>query len=332
MSEADDTIMIKNITSPGGSKRYAQHSPITDPGTASERLADLPTDIDALRQVARGLVIHYRAEDPSAHGILESRLPEIDTRYAEKILERLFDLDGRPLTEERPPKKRILGCCRDFTVLFLTMARHMGISARARVGFATYFLPDFNLDHEIAEVWDSSEGRWRLVDVQLGDEHVDETDGATFDPLDVPRDRFLVAGAAWKACRAGEADPEKFLVSPDLDVEMTRGWPYLRHNLIHDLAALNKQEMILWDYWGLANRERLTEEELALVDRVAQATISGDASFPEVRALYEGEPELRVPPTVTSYSPAYQESLQVKLDTPVPPTRKEDASWIGNSK
>lgn len=251
---------------------YAQHSLVTDPGTVSERLADLPINIDALRRVARGLVIHYRADDPYAHGIPESRLPEIDTRYAEKMLERLFELDGRPLAEERPPEKRLLGCCRDFTVFFLMLARHLGIPARARVGFATYFLPDFNLDHEVAEVWDSSEERWRLVDVQLGDEHVDGTDGATFEPLDVPRDRFLVAGAAWEACRAGDADPEKFLVSPELDIEMTRGWPYLRHNLIHDLAALNKQEMILWDYWGLANRERPSEEEIALLDRVARST------------------------------------------------------------
>ena len=309
MSDRDDKIEIESIIAPGRSKHYAQHSPITDPGTASDRLSDLPIDVDALRRVARELVIHYRADDPSSHGIPESRLPEIDTRYAGKMLERLFELDGRSLTEKRPPEKRILGCCRDFTVLFLTIARHLGVPARARVGFATYFLPGFNLDHEVAEVWDLFEGRWRLVDVQLGDEHVDPTNGETFDTLDVPRDRFLVAGTAWETCRAGDADPEKFLVSPDLDVEMTRGWPYLRHNLIHDLAALNKQEMILWDYWGLANRERLTKEELALVDRVAQATISDDSSLPEVRALYEGELELRVPQTVTSYSPTSERPL-----------------------
>lgn len=97
---------------------YAQHSTVTDPGTASERLTDLPTGIDALRRIARGLVIHYRADDPSSHGIPESRLSEIDTRYAEKMLERLFELDEKSLTEKRPPERRILGCCRDYTVLF----------------------------------------------------------------------------------------------------------------------------------------------------------------------------------------------------------------------
>jgi hypothetical protein len=56
----------------------------------------------------------------------------------------------------------------------------------------------------------------------------DPTDGSLVDPQDVPRDRFIVAAAACQACRAGQADP---------DVEDTRGWPYLRHNLVHDLAA-----------------------------------------------------------------------------------------------
>ena len=294
---------------------YTKQSFITDPGAAADRLEDLPNDFDSLRRVARGLVIHYRADDPSAYRIPESRLPEVDTRYAEKILGRLFELDERPLTEGRPPEKRIIGCCRDFTVLLLTLARHCGIPARARVGFATYFVPGFDLDHEVAEVWDENEERWRLVDPELGDAPVDETDGAPFDPLDVPRDRFLVAGAAWKACRAGGADAEKFLVSPDLDVEMTRGWPYLRHNLIHDLATLNKRELLLWDAWGLVEREQTSGEDLLLLDRLAGTTAPQNPSLSVVRSLYEREAKLLVPTSVTSYSPASESPLEVALET-----------------
>ncbi len=108
----------------------ARQSPFTDPGAASGRLADLPTDLAALRRMARGAVLHYRAEDPSAYGVPEERLAEVDTRYAARMLGRLFELDGRPLTARRPPEKRLLGCCRDFTVLFLTLARHLGVPAR----------------------------------------------------------------------------------------------------------------------------------------------------------------------------------------------------------
>jgi hypothetical protein len=292
---------------------YASQSRVTEPGTMSHCLTDLPDDLAALQRVARGLVIHYRAEKPSAHGIPEERLAEIDSRYAETMLARLAELDDRPLTEARPPKERLVGCCRDFTVLFLTMARGLGIPARARVGFATYFIPAFKVDHEVAEVWDAGDRRWRLVDAELDDDHIDPNDGAQVDPLDVPRDRFLVAGTAWQRCRAGDADPETFLVAPDLDIEDTRSWPYLRHNLVHDLAALNKLEMILWDSWGLIGQEQLAERELELLDRAARATVSADPDLSELRRLYDDEPVLKVPATVTSYSPLGGEPRKIAL-------------------
>jgi hypothetical protein len=293
---------------------YVDQSPITDPGKMAVHLAELPHDLAALQRASRGLVLHYRVEDPSAHGIPEDRLTEVDSRYAETMLHRLVELDRRPLTEERPPQKRLLGCCRDFTVLFLTMARHLGIPARARVGFATYFIAGLNLDHEVAEVWDAEQARWRLVDAELGDEHTDPTDGSQVDPLDVPRDRFLVAGSAWQACRKGKADPARFLVDPELDIADTRGWPYLRHNLVHDLAALNKVEMLLWDGWGLIERELPSQQELQLLDRVARTILAGDAAFDELRRLYQAEEGLRVSGAVTSYSPVAKAPRTVTLD------------------
>jgi hypothetical protein len=48
---------------------YADQSPITDPGGMIRHLATLPHDLAALRRVARGLVLYYRADDLSAHGI-----------------------------------------------------------------------------------------------------------------------------------------------------------------------------------------------------------------------------------------------------------------------
>jgi hypothetical protein len=141
---------------------YAQQSPFTDPGRRVNILDDLPRDVSGLCQVVQGLVVHYRLGHLFDLEIPEERLPEIDTRYAESMLERIAELENRSLTEERPPEKRLVGCCRDFTVLFVAMARHLGIPARARVGFADYFVPDYNVDHEVAEVWDAGERRWRL--------------------------------------------------------------------------------------------------------------------------------------------------------------------------
>src|SRR3954447_635903 len=186
---------------------YATQSAVSDPGG---RLPDgLPTDVASLQRIARGLVIHYRGDDPIGNGVAPERLREIDTRYADTMLDRLEEL--RPgLVEERLPRERIVGCCRDFTLLFLTLARAAGIPCRSRTGYATYFPAGYAVDHAVAEVWDGE--RWRLVDAALADDHRDATDGTRVDPLDMPRDRFLAGGVAGSRCRAGEGDPERFVV------------------------------------------------------------------------------------------------------------------------
>lgn len=292
---------------------YARQSPITDPGRMSGWLADVPNDLSDMRRIARGLVIHYRAERPLEQGIAPQRLAEVDTRYADEMLARLAELDNRTLTATRQPTERLVGCCRDFTVLFLTMARAAGIPARSRVGFATYFVPGYSVDHVVAEVWDTAGQRWRLVDAELGDDHVGPDESARIDPLDVDRDKFLVAGAAWRLCRARKADAESFLVDPHLDIVQMRSWPYLRHNLVHDLAALNKVEMLLWDSWGMIEPESLGLGDIGLLDRLAKLTSFIDPDPSELRAFYTAEPELQVPVRVTSYEPLGGEPRQVLL-------------------
>lgn len=219
---------------------YASQSAFTDPGSFGASLDALPADIASIRDVVTPLVFHYRADgDFTENGIAPERIAEIDTRFADRMFGRLFQLNPAPLGSHRAPHQRMVGCCRDFALLFVSIARHKGIPARSRVGFASYFMAEWNLDHVVAEVWDEHEQRWRLVDAELHEGHVDPTDGTALDPHDLPRDRFITGSSAWAMCRAGEADPEKFLVSPDLEISGTRGWPYVMHNLVHDLASLN---------------------------------------------------------------------------------------------
>ena len=292
---------------------YAAQSRVTDPGALADRLDAVRGDLAALQQAARQLVFHYRGDgDFAANHIAAERIAEIDTRYAERMLRRLVELCDVPLGSERLPHQRLVGCCRDFTVLFLAMARRTGLPARARVGFASYFAAGWKVDHELAEVWDAAERRWRLVDPELHAGHRDPADGAVIDPLDVPADRFIVAPCAWLACRAGDADPARFVVDPGLHIPQTRGWPYLVHNLLHDLAALNKQEMVLWDAWGLAERDELSTEQLDLLDRAAQVLVSGTATPDDLRDL-AGRAELAVPAEVISFSPAADRPLRVAV-------------------
>jgi hypothetical protein len=58
------------------------------------------------------------------------------------------------------------------------MARHKGIPSRARVGVAGYFFDGWLIDHEIAEVWDGSAERWRLVELVIDENHADPPAGS----------------------------------------------------------------------------------------------------------------------------------------------------------
>jgi len=228
------------------------------------------------------------------------------------MLARIFELSGRPLTAARVPRERLVGCCRDFTVLFLTIARAHGVPARARIGFATYFAPGLFIDHVVAEVWDTIRQRWRLVDAELADDHVDPADDTRVDPEDLTAAQFVTGPAAWLACRSGSTDPERYVVDPGLDIPATRGWPYVRHNLIHDLAALTRHEMVLWDNWGWTEPDAdLASEHLEVLDELAAAT-SGSATAAQSEKLYARD-GLRVPAQVTSYSPAHEAPLRVDI-------------------
>ena len=219
--------------------RYLGQSVFSDPGEFAPWLAALPPDLPALHYAASQLVFHYGHRDQfERHGINADRLGEIDTRYADDMLRLVRSLDDAPLGTRREPAQRMVGCCRDDTLFLVAMARQHGIPARSRVGFTTYFTPGWSLDHVVAEIWDDAQDRWRLVDANLDAGHTDPTDGQVLDVLDLPRDRFLVAPDAWQRCR--------FVVSPDRPESFLRGWPYLIHNLLTDLAALGQQELILW--------------------------------------------------------------------------------------
>ena len=286
---------------------YATHSRFSDPGGMAAILDAVPGDLGSMREAITPLVFHYMGGgDWAENGIAQDRRPEIDLRYADAMWSRIAELSPKPLGSARPPHERMVGCCRDFTLLFVSLLRQKGIPARSRVGFANYFFADWNVDHVVAEVWDAAGERWRLIDPELGPTHVDPTDGATLDALDLPRDRFIVGPDAWLRCREGGEDAERYLVSPFLEIPELRGWPYLLHNLVHDLAALNKHEMILWDDWGIsAEWESISDEQLGLLDETARAMMVPDVTPADLHRLYDRD-EFRVPDVVTSWTSAVE--------------------------
>jgi Transglutaminase-like superfamily len=270
---------------------------------------ELPSDPYSLREVSRQLVAHYMgASDGSSGPITGERLKEVDSRYADLMFTRLLKMGPPKLSRNRPSEERIAGCCRDFAVLFVAMARHKGIPARVRVGYATYFKEGWYLDHVIAEIWDDKENRWRLVEPEVGDTIISK---ARFDPLDVPNDKFVTGSRAWMAARSGEIEPEKFVVAPELQIPYTRSWLSLRHHIVQDLAALNKLEMLVWDQWGILNEDD-PRQHGEMLDQLARVTANPNCSASEI-ASWSRKEGLRVPATVTSYSPTQDPPLTVDV-------------------
>lgn len=194
---------------------YATQSEFTDPGELAPLYADLPRDPARLARVARDLMIHRGEGRTFGYATPRERLHnDAETRYLDDILRIVVERDDAPLSHRREPENRFVGVCRDFSLLHCSLLRHMGVPARLRSGFATYFGSNgFHGDHVVTEYWDPVRG-WLLADAQLTEPLIVETWKIDFDPMDVPRDRFLVAGKAWRAIREGGADPGSFGLHP----------------------------------------------------------------------------------------------------------------------
>jgi len=297
---------------------YRHHSLTSDPGRMASWLEDAPRDIAGIHDLTTRLVFHYRGGgDPLEQGFTPDRLDEINLRYADEMLARLHALQSGSICLPREATHRILGCCRDFTLLFVSLARAAGIPARSRVGFAGYFTDGWWIDHVVAEVWDAADGRWRLVDAQLPEGFPDVGTGAPLEVLDVPRDRFLVGPDAWQAARSGAFDHDRSAVAPEIDLPFLRSWGYLAHNLVVDLAAVNKDEMLLWEIWGVlaaldADPAAVPDEATAdRFDALAAAMAAPDVDAAGFARLYTGD--LVVPGTITRLSPYDDSSREVAL-------------------
>jgi Transglutaminase-like superfamily len=262
---------------------------MSDAGRQARLFDGLPHDVGGLAQVVQGLMVHEHIAPAYGLTLSPEQHAQAHLRSVEKILEAIAAQDRKPLPVARPAGERIVGVCRHFTLLHVAMLRAQGVAARARCGFGAYFVERMFIDHWVTEYWNEAQKRWVLVDAQL-DGRQRELFKIGFDPLDVPRDQFLVAGQAWELCRAGKADPDSFAI-----LDMHGLW-LIAGNVIRDVAALNNHEMLPWDVWGAMTRND-AELDLPLIDRLAELSHAPDEHPAELQAAYEDR-RIAVPGTV----------------------------------
>jgi hypothetical protein len=262
---------------------------MSDAGRQARLFDGLPHDVGGLAQVVQGLMVHEHIAPAYGLTLSPEQHAQAHLRSVEKILETIAAQDRKPLPVARPAGERVVGVCRHFTLLHVAMLRAQGVAARARCGFGAYFVERMFIDHWVTEYWNEAQKRWVLVDAQL-DGRQRELFKIGFDPLDVPRDQFLVAGQAWELCRAGKADPDSFAI-----LDMHGRW-LIAGNVIRDVAALNNHEMLPWDVWGAMVRND-AELDLPLIDRLAELSHAPDEHPAELQAAYEDR-RIAVPGTV----------------------------------
>ena len=234
----------------------------------------------------QGLLIHEHIA--SAYGVTLSaeQHAQAHMRGVERCWTASPARTARPLPQSRPPGERVVGVCRHFTLLHVAMLRRPGhggagaLRLRRLLREGQVHRP---LGHGILERGRSSAGCWSTPS---STQRQRELFGIAFDPLDVPRDQFLVAGDAWQLCRGGKADPGAFGI-----LDMHGLW-FIASNVIRDVAALNNHEMLPWDVWG-AMTQNDAELDLPFIDRLAELSHAPDSALRRAARRLQGQARRR---------------------------------------
>jgi len=264
------------------------HGGMDDPGAYRDMVAELPGDVPSLVKLVQNALVHQHIAG-WVYGLTFDavRTKEPWLRTTEEKLGWLKSHGYRHIGDPHPVEERMVGICRDFSVLATCLFREVGIAARARCGFAAYFEPGKFIDHWVVEWWNPARDGWQLTDAQLDGPQLDKL-GHPVDPSDVPRDRFVTAPLAWRMAREGLADPQSF------GILQWWGYDFMAWNLVLDANALLGDPFQPWDRWGTyAARpsEVWTADDWALFDALARATEDSAA----LAAFMTEHPGLRVP-------------------------------------
>lgn len=289
---------------------YAQPGPLStlsDAAINATMLDGLPDDVAGIVRCVQQNLLHVFWAERYGVTLDDERRAAVQIRTAAERLRQIHAHNPAPLTVPREPDQRIVGNCRDFSLMMAALLRWRGIPARARCGFGTYFIADHYEDHWMCEYWHAEQGRWVEVDAQL-DAVQCEALKIDFDTLDMPPGRFVTGGRAWLLCRREGVDPNKFGI-----FDMKGLW-FVAGDLVRDLASLNKMELLPWDSWGVLLQPGYdrSPEALALLDRAAEMTLAVNERFDDVQAFYRDNADLRVPPVIHSF-PAGPEPVAVTL-------------------
>jgi hypothetical protein len=290
-------------------KSYATQSPFSDPGPFGAQIAAVPPDPASVSAAAVGLIAHYRGE---AEHLTAEQVGDVSARWLPAILD--IAASRAPvddLTAPRSYPEKAGGCCRDHTLFGVSVLREHGIPARSRVGFESYFEPDWHHDHVVVEWWDGT--RWSRFDPEV------QWD-AGFDARDMPvgvGSPFETAAEVWLAYRRDGRDLSTYGV--DRSLPHLVGPEFAIGEVFLELAHRQRDEVLLWDVWGAGaaalpphlrpqGAPAVSDEAVEhLADEIATLLVAADAGDVEAEAelerRYASDPRLNLTAGVVTLSP-----------------------------
>ena len=258
---------------------YARPGPTTEIGEYNDLVRELPDDPVALAGIVRGLVLHQWLVGPAGLELPAERMADRERVGAAAVIERVLQLDAAPLSEARPPEKRMVGYCYHFALLHCALLRAKGITARARCGFARYLRDGAWIDHWVVEFLRG--GDWVRIDPDTARD-------------ELAPDDFRTAADAWLLCRSGEADPFTH------GNHELWGWDELRGSLVADIGALNQVEVGDWEPWchwiDIPDKSQPNAALDPEFDQLATLA-SGDDRLPALQHRFATDPRLHPPQT-----------------------------------
>ncbi|WDV44342.1 transglutaminase-like domain-containing protein [Clostridiaceae bacterium M8S5] len=272
-------------------KYYTDHGIMTEVKNMKHMVNGLPRDIECIVSTIQNIFLHQFWAERYGIKLTKEQKNEPLLRSVEEKLIHLQSIGYSHITQEKELKDKMISICRDFSVMGVALCREVGIPARARCGFATYFEKGKYIDHWVIEYWNEQENRWVIVDAQLDDLQKKSLD-IKFNSLDISEDYFITGSKAWEMCRQGKANPELF------GIFTWWGYDYLICNLLLDANSLLKIPMQPWDKWqGYKNTpiSEWTEKDYLAMDQLAKYVSHVNNNFDDLYTYIQKNDKIKVP-------------------------------------
>lgn len=267
---------------------YTSQSEFTDPGGYSKEYEALPENADEVVGLVRGMMLDFM--DRWKHPIQNERWLETNIRYVDEMLEAIWSINKKApaILMMHEDDAKMMASPSHFASLTVSMLRYLGYPARKRVGFVPsgeffkeYAIEDCFMSYEIVEFYDKKDGAWKTLDPAGRGEG------------------FICASLMYADVRDGKMDPSKLFNDEDNGMNVAIAM------LIQDLCALNKNEIISWDRFGLMKKplSDYSDDDWSRLDKLAQLINDNDKDIDALAKVYADNKDFRVSRVIFCNSP-----------------------------